>query len=1236
MAIVFSLTFAFACLPYATAIEWDDFTNNLATDLAPLITLFGEQVTKQFLSESLSIWDNIIFSMAPLGILTAVVSAIRVCNNISLRAFIGRAQESPGTAEVELLSCTSETTSELWHEGGIARVFGAPQILEVVKLESREEDYKGVGCTAGIMLFADACSENGAWKAQGTKTNEDPEKHQHHRPNLSLNIGIKRQSEKVTYMATALGLALQTGVLIYAGLTVYRYPTQFLTAGNLAENYAFPMTFSGTILLCFGMFLCAYIIEKSTDEIHYKKGKLASKMYWVQPGGQKIGDQVFASFIGFSGNDWYIKSSRAEGKNKFNGRLLIAVTATMLGFIIQFVGLRAMHASVIMAQLGATLLMAIVRAGLRTQRMGEKTDVVASLKIQKEKNFRNLLEGYELDFLVTQLEQVEMLFVSANREATPEDSREGSRALKARARLARLTSEEEYGLCWEDLRVREIATQLQLAIEGVMEILSARLVSGNPGARERYWSISICYKPSRQAETVTGKFPFRLRKEGLAWKADCPELEATLGMWAWSLLRHGNGRRGGRADRKNIRLIAEASGSGLDEAKTWYQVWIQRRLVLEEEGTIVRDHPVWKINNRVLFGCQASQGTGQSLYVLTQNSTLTMCAQDIFMSFLADLFQNITDIGGETKTRTPFDLQNTFLLQNSQIEEMANRFEDSGLGSREDAYMCIIPLLIRESKLPGIDDVLNAAQDQVNTYKNDSKWEEAEQLLQWICYSSSVPGDNKPYVMLGELCRAAMRHPDQRVQAIGFDGVANMLKRASPRDRHSNMSRVAHQYGWIGLRIATEIGDDEQLDKLKRSGATEDEVHDYTDDSKLYEWAQKDNITVVRYLIGRENCDVNLTGDDGRTSLSWAAQNGNVDIATLLLESDADRNIPDKDGRTPLSYAAENGHDSLVRMLLNGDISSLNVGATDSMKTPLIFAAQNGHEKILSILLKESLIRIETRDKDGDTALLHAAREGHRGAVELLINKGADVNAQGGSHSSALRAAAEKGHDKIVGMLLSNGAEVNTQEDGYDDALHLASAKGHDKIVEMLLSKGADINARGNGYHTPLQRASDGGHYNIVELLLSKGADFRMDDKGESALKEASRAGHDKVVELLISKGADVNERDEYGTALHLASVNGHDKIVEILLREGADADAYGKYGRPLQLASGGGHDKVVEMLLNKGVNIDARGGAPLDNGGRYNRVLKVVLAKGHDGIVQALLGNGADGKTSQRATLIL
>ena len=71
--------------------EFDnDFSNNLFSDLAPLLTLFGEQVTIQFLSMSMGWADNILLSMGPLGVVTIIVSAIRVAGDKRLKALIGR------------------------------------------------------------------------------------------------------------------------------------------------------------------------------------------------------------------------------------------------------------------------------------------------------------------------------------------------------------------------------------------------------------------------------------------------------------------------------------------------------------------------------------------------------------------------------------------------------------------------------------------------------------------------------------------------------------------------------------------------------------------------------------------------------------------------------------------------------------------------------------------------------------------------------------------------------------------------------------------------------------------------------------------------------------------------------------------------------------------------------------------------------------------------------------------
>lgn len=68
----------------------DEFSNNLFSDLAPLLTLFGEQVTMQFLSLSMGWADNVLLAMGPLGIITIVVSTIRISGGRRLKSLIGR------------------------------------------------------------------------------------------------------------------------------------------------------------------------------------------------------------------------------------------------------------------------------------------------------------------------------------------------------------------------------------------------------------------------------------------------------------------------------------------------------------------------------------------------------------------------------------------------------------------------------------------------------------------------------------------------------------------------------------------------------------------------------------------------------------------------------------------------------------------------------------------------------------------------------------------------------------------------------------------------------------------------------------------------------------------------------------------------------------------------------------------------------------------------------------------
>ncbi len=90
-------------------------------------------------------------------------------------------------------------------------------------------------------------------------------------------------------------------------------------------------------------------------------------------------------------------------------------------------------------------------------------------------------------------------------------------------------------------------------------------------------------------------------------------------------------------------------------------------------------------------------------------------------------------------------------------------------------------------------------------------------------------------------------------------------------------------------------------------------------------------------------------------------------------------------------------------------------------------------------------------NKEYNNALLVALHEGHETVVQLLLDKGVDVNAQGGQYGNALQAASSRGHEKVVQLLLDNGADVNAQGGVYGNALQAASSRGHEKVVQLLL-----------------------------------------------------------------------------------------------------------------------------------------------------------------------------------------
>ena len=78
--------------------------------------------------------------------------------------------------------------------------------------------------------------------------------------------------------------------------------------------------------------------------------------------------------------------------------------------------------------------------------------------------------------------------------------------------------------------------------------------------------------------------------------------------------------------------------------------------------------------------------------------------------------------------------------------------------------------------------------------------------------------------------------------------------------------------------------------------------------------------------------------------------------------------------------------------------------------------------------------------------------------MELLLENGAEVNAEGGEYGNALQAASYVGNEAVVKLLLESGAEVNAEGGKYGNALQAASYEGNEAVVKLLLENGAEVN----------------------------------------------------------------------------------------------------------------------------------------------------------------------------------
>jgi ankyrin repeat protein len=293
-------------------------------------------------------------------------------------------------------------------------------------------------------------------------------------------------------------------------------------------------------------------------------------------------------------------------------------------------------------------------------------------------------------------------------------------------------------------------------------------------------------------------------------------------------------------------------------------------------------------------------------------------------------------------------------------------------------------------------------------------------------------------------------------------------------------------------------------------------------------------------------------------------------------------------------------------------------------------ASALGHDAVVQVLIEKGS-DVNAKTPDGMTALLFAAQGGHDTAVQALLGRGAAIGATNDIGRTALMVAAERGHAAVLQTLLARGAAVNAKGHDGATALMLASQHGRAAAVRVLLAAGADVNARDDTGQSALSVAAWKGHWEVVQLLLDSRADVNgRNDEGATPLSNAAENGHEAMVQALLAKGADVHAKNTYGvTALMLASWKGHRGVVQLLLGNGADPNARGTDGSTaLMAASQGGHGAIVQLLLKAGADVGAKT--------RDGTTATTLAAKnGHDTVVQLLrAAAGSGGAKAKGATL--
>ncbi|KAK9887181.1 hypothetical protein WA026_020634 [Henosepilachna vigintioctopunctata] len=220
--------------------------------------------------------------------------------------------------------------------------------------------------------------------------------------------------------------------------------------------------------------------------------------------------------------------------------------------------------------------------------------------------------------------------------------------------------------------------------------------------------------------------------------------------------------------------------------------------------------------------------------------------------------------------------------------------------------------------------------------------------------------------------------------------------------------------------------------------------------------------------------------------------------------------------------------------------------------------------------------------------LLEAAARNDIEEVRRLLLKGVSPDSCNEDGLTALHQCCIDNNEAMLSLLLEFGANVNAEDSEKWTPLHAAATCGYLKLVKVLINNGANllaVNADGN---MPYDICEDEQALDCIEGEMAKrGVTQQLIDETRASTERQMLAD----LKQIAMKNGDLETYDSQGaTPLHIASANGYLSVVEFLIDHNVHTDVKDKDDwQPAHAAACWGHLEVIELLAQAGADLNAK-----------------------------------------------